>query len=90
MGLAIAGVLGAIAYWRHGVTLVRAAFVATLLAYGAAVLLGGAWRLVIREWYLAPIIALAMLLVALVVTLLPRRSMAFAAAVFIGLSLIHI
>ena len=87
LGLAIAGVLGAIAYWRHGVTLVRAAFVATLLAYGAAVLLGGAWRLVIREWYLAPIIALAMLLVALVVTLLPRRSMAFAAAVFIGLGL---
>ncbi len=63
-GLAIASVLGALAFWRHGVTPARAGFVATLLAYGAAVLLGGAWRLVIREWYLAPIVALSMLLPA--------------------------
>jgi hypothetical protein len=87
LGLGIAGVLGAIAFWRHGVTPARAGLVATLLAYGAAILLGGAWRLVIREWYLAPIIALSMLLLALVVSLLPRRSVACAAALIIGLGL---
>ncbi len=86
-GLVLAGILGAIAFRRRGATLARVGFVTTLLAYAAAILLAGAWRLVIREWYLAPIVALAMLLVALSVSLLPRRSLMYGAALFIGVVL---
>ncbi|MSO48961.1 MAG: hypothetical protein EXQ49_03505 [Acidobacteria bacterium] len=41
----------------------------------------------IREWYLALIVALSMLLLALVVSLLPRRSLTVVAALLIGVGL---
>ena len=36
-------------------------------------MLSGAWRMVIREWYLAPMITLPMLFIAIALSTLPRR-----------------